>query len=276
MHVVTVSRQLGSLGDVIAALVAREKGYKLIGPDQVHERANACDPEYRDVCQVYDSEKGPGFWERIFFDTPSYTALFESLTYEFASQGDVVIMGRGAQLVLQGVPGVFHVRTVASAAVRVQRVAERFGVTPEQASEIVRKHDRERHALMQSIFEHDERDWALYDIVLNTTRYSAEKAAGIVIGAVDAILEAPTPEDLREKLAAMAVAKRLETVIKKRLTPSVAYQVKVTGEPGGKMILTGRVSDTRHKEKAGAIAQDFPEVTSVDNSIRVTQISFGY
>ena len=275
MHVVTVSRQLGSLGDVIAALVAREKGYKLIGPDQIHERANTCDPEYRDVCQVYDSEKGPGFWERIFFDTPSYTALFESLTYEFASQGDVVIMGRGAQLILRGIPGVFNVRTVARTATRVERVAERFGVTREQASESVRKHDRERHALMQSVFEHDERDWALYDIVINTTRYTAEGAARIVVEAADALMEAPAPLDVKAKLAAMAVAKRLETVIKKRLTPSVAYQLSVTGEPGGKMVLSGRVSEKRHKDKAAAIAKDFPEVTSVENSIRVTQLFFG-
>jgi osmotically-inducible protein OsmY len=87
---------------------------------------------------------------------------------------------------------------------------------------------------------------------------------------------APEPEDLRARLASMAVAKRLETVIKKRLTPAVAWQVEVTGEAGGRMILSGRVGDKRHKEKAGEIAKEFPEVTSVENELKVTELSFGY
>jgi hypothetical protein len=251
-------------------------GYKLIGPDQVHERANVCDPEYKDACSVYESEKGPGFWERFFFDTPSFTALFESLTYEFASQGNVVMMGRGAQLVLRDVPGVFRVRMVAPSPIRVARIAERYGVSNEAASDIVRKHDRERRALMQSIFDHDDRDWALYDLVLNTTHYTADSAAEVVIQAAKSMTVAPEPEDLRARLASMAVAKRLETVIKKRLTPAVAWQVEVTGEAGGRMILSGRVGDKRHKEKAGEIAKEFPEVTSVENELKVTELSFGY
>ena len=102
MHIVTVSRQLGSLGDVIATVMAREMGYKLIGPDQVHERAHSCDPEFKDACTLYETEKGPGFWDRFFFDTPSYTALFKSLTYEFASQGNVVIIGTGRTAGFEG------------------------------------------------------------------------------------------------------------------------------------------------------------------------------
>ncbi|MDQ7785261.1 MAG: cytidylate kinase family protein [Desulfomonilaceae bacterium] len=276
MHVVTVSRQLGSLGDVIAAIVARSMGYKLIGPDQVRERANVCDPEYKDACSVYESEKGPGFWERFFFDTPSFTALFKSLTYEFASQGHVVIVGRGSQLVLRDVPGVFSVRIVAPKHIRVDRIAERYGVSKEAASDIVRKHDRERRAMMQSIFDHDDRDWALYDVVLNTTHYAADAGAEVVIKAAQNMTVEPEPEDLLAKLAAMATAKRLETVIKKRLTPGVAWQVEVTGEAGGRMILSGRVGDKRYKDKAGDIAKEFPDVSSVENELKVTELSFGY
>lgn len=276
MHVVTVSRQLGSLGDVIAAIVARAMGYKLIGPDQVHERANACDSEYKDACAVYESEKGPGFWERFFFDRPSFTALFKSLTYEFASEGNVVIVGRGSQLVLRDVPGVFSVRIVAPTPVRVERIAERYGVSKEAASDIVRKHDRERSALMQSMFDHDDTDWALYDIVLNTTHYTADAGAEVVVKAATKMTVAPEPADLLSRFAAMATAKKLETVIKKRLSAAVTWQVEVTGEPGGHMILSGLVAEKRYKDKAGEIAKDFPGVTSVKNELKVTELSFGY
>lgn len=276
MFIVTVSRQLGSLGDVIAAIVAREMGYRLIGPDQVHERANSCSPEYRDACTVYDREKGPGFWERFFFDTPTYTALFKSLTYEFASQGRVVIVGRGSQLVLKDVPGVFGLRVVAPIPTRVSRVAERFGVSRESAAHMVRTHDRERRSLMQSVFHDDMEDWSLYDLVINTQHYGADGAAEVAVKAAQNMVVEPEPEDLLARLDAMAKAKTLEMIIKKRLTSAVAWKIEVEGDPGGRMILTGQVREEKQKAKAGDIAREFPGVTAVDNELRITQFPFGY
>lgn len=276
MQVITFSRQIGSLGDVIAAIVAREKGFRLIGPAQVHERAETCDPEFKDICVMYETEKGPGFWERFFFDTPVYLALFEALTYEFASEGKVVLIGRGSQLVLRDVPGVFSVRTVAPTDVRVQRVAERLGLQKAQAAEFVRKHDRERRALIQSVFEHDVQDWTLYDLIINTEHYTAEGAAAVVCQGIDSLERAPEPEHWKERLSAMALAKRVEAVIKKRLTPVSASKVEAASGLNGEITLSGRVSDPKHKEKAEKIASEYPGVKSVVNKIVVTQFPYGY
>ncbi len=276
MNIVTVSRQIGSLGDVIAAIIARKIGLKLIGPDQVQERANACDPEYSDACSVYESEKGPGFFERMFFDTPSYTSLFESLTYEFASEGNVVIVGRGSQLVLRDIPGVTRVRVVASERVRIERIKVRFGIPPDEAAEFVRRHDADRRALMRSLFHRDPGDLSLFDIVLNTDHYTADAASDVACEAVRRIDRAPEPADLKEKLAAMALAKRLETVVKKRMTLRVAYEVQVVGDPGGAMIISGRIGEKKNKERIGEIAREYPGVTSVINDLKVTQLTFSY
>jgi cytidylate kinase len=276
MNIVTISRQVGSLGDVIAAIVARKMGFKLIGQDQILERANTCDSEYRDACSLYESERGPGFFERIFFDSPSYTSLFQALTYEFASQRNVVLIGRGAQLMLREVPGVFGLRVAAPVQLRVERIGERFGISAADAAEYVRKHDRERKVLLQSIFDKDLMDWSLYDMVLNTAHYASEGASDVVCRAIEKMEKVPQPEDLQEKLLAMGMAKRLETTIKKRLTPAVAFHVVVDGEPGGKVTLSGRIRDKKNKEKAGQIAEGFPEVTSVDNNLKVTELSFSF
>lgn len=276
MNIITVSRQVGSLGDVIAAIVARKTGLKLISRDQVHERANECDPEYSDACSVYESEKGPGFFERIFFDTPSYTSLFESLTYEFASEDNVVIVGRGSQLVLRDIPGVTRVRVVAPESIRIERAKDRFGISADEASEFVRKHDAERRALMRSIFQRDPGDWSLFDLVLNTDHYTADAASDVACKAYEKIDKAPEPADLKEKLAAMALGKRLETVIKKRMTPRVAYQIQVAGEPGGVVLISGRIGEKAHKEKIDEIARQYPGVTSIINELRVTQLTFSY
>ena len=275
MNIVIISGQLGSLSDVVAAIVARKKGYRLIGPEQIHERANVCDVEYADACTMYETETGPGLIGRIFFDSPSYNSLFQSLTYEFASEGNVVIMGRGAQFILRDIPGVFRLRVVAPTRLRVQRIKERYGIASEEASKLVRKHDRQRLSLLQSVFDHDIEDWSLFDMILNTSHFSADGAAETVCNAHDSMERAPQPENIKEKLAAMALAKRIETVIRKRLGSSVAHGVEVTGEPGGLMIISGDVREKANKSNAEKIAKEFAGVTSVKNELKSTQLTFG-
>src|SRR4030042_3181462 len=100
MNIITVSRLVGSYGDEIAAKVAEKMGLELFDRNGLHELAMTCDPEYRDACVMYEREHGPGFFERLFFDRPSYKSLFEALIFEQAGRGNVVIVGRGAQVVL--------------------------------------------------------------------------------------------------------------------------------------------------------------------------------
>lgn len=275
MNIVTISRQLGSLGDVVASIVARKKGFKLISADQVHERAMACDPEYSDACSMYETEKGPGLLGRIFFDSPAYNSLFQSLTYEFASEGNVVMMGRGSQFILKDVPGVFRARIVAPTEIRVERIRERQNVSRDEAARLVREHDRRRASLLQAVFEHDLRDWALFDTIINTARYSANGASEALISAYSYLEKAPEPEHLKEKLAAMALAKSIETLIKKRLSSLEAYRVEVSGEPEGQIVISGLIRDQKNKMRCEQIAQEFEGVSSIRNELKVTGLSFG-
>lgn len=276
MRILTISRQVGSLGDVVAALAARRLGMELIGPEQIKERANACDSEYSDACSLYETEMGPGFFERLFFDTPAYTSLFESLTYEFAAKGNVVIIGRGSQLVLHEIPGVIKVRMIAPLQLRVSRIQERFGISREEAANYVRKHDNSKRSLMQSVFDKDPTDLSLFDMTLNTANFGADTATNVVCESVNSFDKVAQPEDIKERLSAMAVAKTVETVIKKRLSAGVAWHVKATGDPGVKITLEGRIRDRRNKEQAEKIAKEHSQVSSVENNIKVTELSFGF
>ena len=61
MRIVTMSRQVGSLGNEIATLTAKKMDLELIERTSLHELAQSCDPEYKDACEVYESEHGLGF-----------------------------------------------------------------------------------------------------------------------------------------------------------------------------------------------------------------------
>lgn len=276
MPIVTVSRQVGSFGDIIAAIVARNMHLELITRERIHELAQTCDPEYADLCTAYETEHGPGFLERIFFDRPSYTSLFQALTFEEAGRGNVVIIGRGAQIVLKDVPGVFKLRTVAPPPIRVGRLIERYSYSRQEAEEFLRKHDSERRRLVSSIFDTDPTDVSLFDMIVNTAHFAPSDAAEVVGSAVEKMEKVATDQEVQAKLTSMGLAKRVEVLIRRKMTSAVARNVEVAGEPGGKLTISGRIRSQKDKKQAEKIAAAYTGVVEVLNDLKVTELSFGF
>ncbi len=226
------------------------------------------------MCALYESEHGPSFFERIFFDRPSYRSLFESLTFEEASRGNVVIVGRGAQIILRDMPGIFKVRIVAPFEERVTRIMERLGLSKTEATKYVREYDHERRSLMTAIFEHSPTDWALFDLVLNTACYDSGSAAEVVMKGVEMKAKGEDEKQLLDTLKNLSVAKRIEGLIRKKMTSVVARNVEVAAQSDGKVTLSGRIRTPEEKKRAEKIASDYPGVTSVQNDLKVTELSF--
>ncbi len=274
MAIITVSRQVGSFGDEIAALVAQKLGHTLVSRERVHELAQSCDEGFKDACSIYEKEVQPGFFERFFFNSPAYTSLFESLNYELASRGDVVVIGRGGQIVLHDVPGILKIRVVAPLDVRIKRVAKRENMPVDMAGEYVRKYDHQREALVRTIFDKDLQDWSLYDFIINTAQFSAQSAADIICRSVEMMHVEHTEEDVRKKLELMAFAKSVESAIKKEIVTSPYRNILVSAEEGGTVTISGFVQELRSKERAEKIAKKFDRVKEVKNDLRTTELRF--
>jgi hypothetical protein len=274
MGIITISRQVGSFGEEIGILVGKKLGYDVVDQAKVHKLAQECDAEFTKACTLYETEAKPGFFESFFFQSAAYTSLFESLNYELASQGNVVIIGRGAQIVLRDLPGVFKARIVAPLDVRVERVMARGNVPRDEARRFVDKYDSQRRALIRSVFDKDLRDWDLYDLILNTKCYTAEKGAEILCKAVEAMNQLAEGENLQERLKNLAFAKRIESHIKKSIATSPYRNIEITATSDGAVTLEGFVQDKKTKEKAGEIAKSGQGVTSVQNNLRTTELSF--
>ncbi len=274
MKIVTVSRLVGSYGDEIASLVAQKMGLELIGRRGLHEMALRCDPQYTDACEVYETEHGPGFFERLFFDRPPYKSLFESLTLELASRGNVVIIGRGAQIVLQDIPGVFNARLVAPLEVRIRRIEERLKMDREDTEEYVLTYDHDRETLIRLVFGKHQDEPLLYDMIFNTTKYSAESGAEIVVEAISRVGKVQDEAAVKERLRNMALAKKVETLIRKKLTSAVARNVEITCESAGVITIKGRIGDKTDKDRVEKLVSEHPGVTSFDNQLKVLQLSF--
>jgi cytidylate kinase len=98
--------------------------------------------------------------------------------------GRVVIVGRAAYLVTRSLPGGFHVRLVASADVRIQRVMQLLQCDAAAATAHIRKTDRGRRRFVRTRFGEDVDDPHLYDLVINTDRMTPLAAASLIMEAL--------------------------------------------------------------------------------------------
>ncbi len=271
--IVVISRQVGSLGDEIAVEVAKRLNLQLMDQIQVHNLAKACDPEFASACTRYETELEPGFFERFFFSNLGYATLFESLNFELASRGNVIIIGRGAQIVLKDIPGVFKSRIVAPRDVRIKRVAQQQGATYEEAAYFVDRYDTQRRALIRTLFDQDLKDWDLYDLILNTKNYTVETGSDIICRSLELMPKNQDEEALQEQLARIAFAKKVESKIKRRVPPSPYHNIVVTMKDKDVITLSGFVSEMTTKEIVGRIASKVEGITKVENQLIVTNLS---
>ncbi len=274
MAIITISRKVGSWGDDIAARLADDLGYKLVTREEIHRLAQDCDDDVKKACALFESELPKGFRERFLFKDPSYTSLFKSLNYELAAAGDVVILGRGAQVVLAGKPGVLRVRVVAPAEVREKRIMERHHIDQAEAADYLRRYDHHRRSLIESIFHCSVSDWSLYDLVINTVGFDQERAAALI---ETAVRDWPQPADwsaCEVEFRNLAMAANVESHVLKKVPVSPGHELWVEMPVKGKVVLNGFVQDKRTKELAGKVASDHEGITEVDNQLRTTELSF--
>lgn len=270
MAVITISRQTGSLGEEIAQSLSKKMNHDLIGDRKIHELAESCDDEYKNACRAYESEIFKGFFERITFNRPAYRSLFEALNFELAGRGNVILLGRGVQIVLKDFAAVMKVRIVAPDEVRIANIGAQMNLSESEARDYVRSHDLNRRALLQSIYNVDLDDYRLHDMVINTGGLGVDAAVEMIIVGVDhktRVNAAGLPAEAMQNLAA---GKRLESIIRKRVEILPYLEgIQVSFQAGGEVTLIGFVNSDRDREIAQQEAESYPGVCGVKNLLRV-------
>ncbi len=178
MAVITISRQMGSLGRKVAKLAAETLGYRLVWRELWDEAARRVG--HPELALAAVDELG------LLGICPSpktchaYQASVQEVVEEVAAQGSVILIGRGGQAVLQGRPGVLHVRITAPIELRAQRVAQAQGIALDCAMAQVEASDRWRHNYLKRFYHLRWEDTNLYDLILNTAHMTPETAASLI------------------------------------------------------------------------------------------------
>ena len=208
MAIITISREMGSGGIPIAHQVAEELGYTLVDGDTLREAA----PKYGLSVEAFDKadEKPPAFVEKIDHQLEIDLHLIELMILEYALKGNVIIYGRGGQDLLDGIESVFRVRIIAPFEERVERWAEREWIDPDWARILVRKSDQQRAGFIKYYFDRDWNDPLHYDLTINTTRLSEEKAVQLICDGVKDSNLVERKADCKKLLTDLVLRKRAE------------------------------------------------------------------
>jgi len=120
-----------------------------------------------------------------FIDDRTYLETIGEVLSDLAQRGDVVIIGRGSQMVLRERPDTLHIQLVAEEDVRLSRVMEWESVDRDLAQRRARDFNRHRASFHKKFWHVDVWDPRLYDLVINTTHVSYEDAAKIACVAAE-------------------------------------------------------------------------------------------
>lgn len=182
---ITISRLLGSKGAEIAYRVAELLDWQVFDREVVHEIANSSKMR-KQVIESLDEKRQDemGRWVQGIIDSDAlssdrYLKHLMRVIFTIASHGRAVIIGRGANFILEPHRGV-RVKIHAPEPVRLQRVKKRHQITEKEAIKLIRQADNRRLAFIRHYFHRDADDPSFYDLIINTGEICPELAAHLI------------------------------------------------------------------------------------------------
>jgi cytidylate kinase len=118
---------------------------------------------------------------------PPSTTLLQHVTetlLKLAGDGNVILIGRGGNMVTAKLPHVLHVRLVAPLEKRIEHCAETLQMTREKAAKFCPAEDHARQRYFRKYFNADIDDPLLYHMIINTGQVGYDEAARIIGDAV--------------------------------------------------------------------------------------------
>lgn len=202
MRAITISREYGSGGGEVASRLAALLGWRLIDHEiVVHvaqelnisvEEAEEYDERAESVVSlILNSMRAinPAMFavppEPIIPDSQVYREALNRVVEAAAATYHVVIVGRGAQVLLQNRRDVLHVRIVAPFEKRVAYVENRERLDQEDARARIQMKDHDRYRYLQTEYHQRPDNVLLYDLVVNTNILDLDSAVDLIALALE-------------------------------------------------------------------------------------------
>ncbi len=197
MAVITISRQFGSGGRTLGNMIAQKLGYSFadneiiqmvakeanVSPHWVENVEKEAGTKLSRILSSMVSQK----WidrvladERGYIDEQIYLDYLVLIIAKIADEGEVIILGRGAQYILNDHPDAYHILLIDEKENRINFIKNQYNISNKKAQQIVNYEDRRRVSLYKKLGKIDYDDPALYHMVLNMSRTNLKTASKLV------------------------------------------------------------------------------------------------
>jgi CMP/dCMP kinase len=201
--VVTISRQFGSGGSEVGRIVAQESGLLYVDREIIAEVAKRLGINEEQAARQDEQTAGTVghilealrssspfslHYNNLFkpSDLPTqaqevaYLRLTQRVLLELATEGDVVIIGRGSQFLLHGVPRTLHIYIFAPLDYRIDQVMNHYHLDRASAKELIERRDYEHNAYLSRYYGGNQHQPNLYHLLINTGLFTYELAANLI------------------------------------------------------------------------------------------------
>lgn len=202
IRIITIEREYGSGGAMIARHLARHLAWKLwdeelsgeiarvanVAPEAARRRDEQVDSLLSRLFKVF----ARGSYERALPisneqlpDTDWMVAALHKVIEEAASRGNCVIVGRGSPYILRRRADAFHVFVYAPPDEKIRRVMS-IGKSEKEARKLIEEIDRERASFIQHYFAKEWPHRPLYDLMINS-KYGDEFVVETILRQITAL-----------------------------------------------------------------------------------------
>ncbi|MCF8052952.1 MAG: cytidylate kinase-like family protein [Desulfobacterales bacterium] len=202
MAVITISRQFGAGGRTLGRMIADKLKYTFADNEVIEMIAEAANVSPMWVESV-EKEAGTRLSrainrlvarnlvdrvlknERGYIDEKIYLDYLVVIISQIGEEGDVVILGRGSQYILNDHPDAYHILLIDEYENRVRFIMKHYDLPRNKAESVVRAEDHRRLSLYRRIGKEDYDSPGLYHLVLNMSRIDLDTALRIVLSMVE-------------------------------------------------------------------------------------------
>ncbi|MBU0988166.1 MAG: cytidylate kinase-like family protein [Proteobacteria bacterium] len=199
MAVITISRQFGAGGKKIGRRLADTLGYYYADEDII-ERAVVEFSVSADGKKIIETEPGDKLKRFIsklnpfgtslmelplsdkerYIDGFKYLELLNLIIPKIAREGNAVIIGRGGQYILHDFKDTYHILLIAKEEDRIKFIEDNYRVSSTRTIQMIKRMTKRRANLYSYFGRKDYDDPKLYDLVLNMSLLSIDKAEELI------------------------------------------------------------------------------------------------
>ena len=272
MAIITVSRQLASLGDETSQKIAEKLGYKFFGKKELEKRIVELGFPAAKLSKF--DEKKLGFFSGLTRIRDEYLNYLLTAILEAAAENNCVIVGRGSFIILKELENHVSCRFIADEDIRAERLQKASSCSDKEALKKITESESNQKNFHKGFFNFDINNPAMFDILVNTSKLDVDSIAESIAALVKKHVTSQKNEAGQAKIDELLIGQRIVDILIFLYNLDISFLR--TSIEGKKLTLHGIAESQTVVDSAVTIVEAELPNFQVESAINVTQNFKGY